>query len=270
MEILAEEQSENQPSEFFDIYPGGWEGIQRYGGGAFYTTVRTAFAISSLWNSTYGGTWSDYSGIYYFNSHSESFIAGCVYNVINDSWGSTIGGSLIAAMLRYENSYTASLDGGGTSQNGDKVAAALATGWVVGFGEPTVVGEIAMGIVTTAAVLYYGPDLVKKMQAEIENILTKSPGPQGFVYELRATHNGPYPNLNTGGTTILNIGDVWKYGQTIQGFGRYSQGDLRRMGLQMYPIFPGNQAQILVQEKIMIYSYYFQHGHRPPGNPIFR
>ena len=256
--------------------PGTWTDWESFhygggGGGGFYgSRTITASDINLLWKSTYGGSWSNHSGINYFNSDAEGFIAGCVYNEINDSWGYTVGGSLDAAMQRYDNFLTASLDGGGVPQKGDKIAAGLASGWVVGLAEPTPAGEIAMAVVTTAAVLYYGPDLVKKMQAEIDNVLTKSPGPQGYVYELRATRSGPYPNLNTGGTTILNVGDVWKYGQTTQGFGRYSQGDLRRMGLEMYPIFPGNQVQILVQEKIMIYGYYFQHGHRPPGNPIFR
>lgn len=70
--------------------------------------------------------------------------------------------------------------------------------------------------------------------------------------------------------TFLNVGDVWKYGQTIRGFGRYSQSDLARKGLQMIDIFHGNQMEIRIQEKIMIYGYYFMNGSRPAGNPIFR
>ena len=156
--------------------------------------------------------------------------------------------------------------------NIDNVAASLAGGWVAGFAEPTLIGEVVMGIATTGAVLYYGPDIAQKMQREIDNIMTKSTIPQGFVYELRATRTGPYPNLNTGGTTMLNKGDVWKYGQTTKGLSRYPDAriNLERDGLEMIPIFPGNQVEILIQEKIMIYGYFFEHGRRPPGNPIFR
>lgn len=38
----------------------------------------------------------------------------------------------------------------------------------------------------------------------------------------------------------------------------------------MFPIFFGNQVEILIQEKIMIYGYVFDHGVLPPGNKIFR
>lgn len=68
----------------------------------------------------------------------------------------------------------------------------------------------------------------------------------------------------------MNVGNVWKYGQTTQGFNRYSSSFYESMGLEMVPIFPGNQVEILIQEKIMIYGYYFMNGNRPPGNPIFR
>ncbi|QOG04748.1 hypothetical protein [Flavobacterium sp. MDT1-60] len=98
----------------------------------------------------------------------------------------------------------------------------------------------------------------------------RSESKEHFV-ELVATKNGYYPNLNTGGTTYLNTGDVWKYGQTTKGFGRYSEKSLQAKGLEMIPIPPGgNQMEILIQEKFYIYGYYFLHGERPPGNPIFR
>lgn len=98
-------------------------------------------------------------------------------------------------------------------------------------------------------------------------------GPQGFVYELVATKSGKYPNLNTGGTVHLNVGDVWKYGQTTQGLRRYpdSKINLDRDNLRMIPLPPGgSQVEILIQEKYMIYGYFFLNGHRPPGNSIFR
>ncbi|QOG04745.1 RHS repeat domain-containing protein [Flavobacterium sp. MDT1-60] len=122
-----------------------------------------------------------------------------------------------------------------------------------------------------AAAYLYSGDYIEKMTREIEGIKRRTLGPQGFVYELVATKNGPYPNLNTGGTIDLKIGDVWKYGQTTQGFGRYSLNKLEEKGLKMVPIPPGgNQMEILIQEKYYIYGYYFYTGERPPGNPIFR
>lgn len=122
-----------------------------------------------------------------------------------------------------------------------------------------------------AAAYLYSGDYMVKMQTEIARISQRSAGPQGYVYELVATRNGPYPNLNTGGTMDLKIGDVWKFGQTTKGFGRYSQSDLRKKGLQMIPLPPGgNQIEVLIQEKYYIYGYFFANGHRPPGNPIFR
>ena len=68
----------------------------------------------------------------------------------------------------------------------------------------------------------------------------------------------------------LNAGDVWKYGETTQGYDRYSQNFLTTNRLQMVPIFYGNVAEIKVQEKIMIYWYYFQNGTLPAGIRIFR
>lgn len=129
---------------------------------------------------------------------------------------------------------------------------------------------VGLAIIGTAAAITYGPALVDKMNREINGIMSRAAGPPGFVYELRATRSGPYPNLNTGGTTLLNVGDVYKYGQTTQGFGRYSQVGLGREGLKMTPIFYGNQMEILIPEKIMIYGYLFMNGSRPAGNPIFK
>lgn len=100
--------------------------------------------------------------------------------------------------------------------------------------------------------------------------MQRAAGPQGFVYELRATRSGLYPNLNTGKPMQLNEGDIWKYGQTTVGVDRYSRNFYQKMGLKMYPIFTGNQREILIQEKIMIYGYWFMNGYRPAGNPIFR
>ncbi len=106
------------------------------------------------------------------------------------------------------------------------------------------------------------------MDAEITRILQKANGPQGFQYALTATKSGYYPNVR-GGTTFLEAGEVWKYGETTSS-NRYSEKYLKSMGLIMVPQFFGNQAQIKVQEKIMIYGHFIEKWALPPGNRIFR
>jgi RHS repeat-associated protein len=107
-----------------------------------------------------------------------------------------------------------------------------------------------------------------KMAREIDRIAQKVKGPQGFTYALVAKSPGLYPNVR-GGTTFLNVGDVWKFGQTTSG-SRYSDNYLNGMRLQKIDLFPGNQMEIRIQEKIMIYGYFMEHGTLPPGNSIFR
>ncbi|WP_155960770.1 RHS repeat domain-containing protein [Flavobacterium daejeonense] len=119
-----------------------------------------------------------------------------------------------------------------------------------------------------AATYLYSGDYVTKMQREIDRISERATGPQGFQYALTANTSGYYPNVR-GGTTYLNAGEVWKYGETTSS-DRYSQTYLNSMGLKIEPQFVGNQMQIKIQEKIMIYGYFFGNGALPPGNKIFR
>ena len=132
-------------------------------------------------------------------------------------------------------------------------------------------GPIPIGdAIGGAVVLGYGTYvLADKMTSEITRIYEKVNNTRGFTYELRATTSGLYPNVR-GGVVSLNAGDVWKYGETTQGYDRYSQNFLTTNRLQMVPIFYGNVAEIKVQEKIMIYWYYFQNGTLPAGIRIFR
>jgi RHS repeat-associated protein len=112
---------------------------------------------------------------------------------------------------------------------------------------------------------------VAKMEAEIEGIMRRAGGPQGFQYSLRATTTGAYTCYTCGsGSMNLSLGDVWKYGETTQGTGRYSQNFLNTNRVQLFPEFYGNQVQIKVMEKNKIYGYFLQNGHLPPGNKIFR
>ena len=86
------------------------------------------------------------------------------------------------------------------------------------------------------------------MTAEIDRIAQKAQGPQGFTYALVAKYPGPYPNVR-GGTTFLNVGDVWKYGQTTSA-NRYSDVTLEASGLERIDIFPGNQMEIKINVKV--------------------
>jgi RHS repeat-associated protein len=110
--------------------------------------------------------------------------------------------------------------------------------------------------------------LYNKMTREIQRIKQKTTGPQGITYALVAKSSGTYPNVR-GGTSFLNAGDIWKFGQTTSA-NRYSGSSLSGAGLQQINLFSGNQMEIRVQEKIMIYAYFMEQGTLPPGNSIFR
>lgn len=112
--------------------------------------------------------------------------------------------------------------------------------------------------------------IVMKATYEIEKIRWRpDPGPDGVQYSLRATVTGPYPNVR-GGTTILSVGDVWKFGETTSPEHRYTQTYLNTMNLNRVDEFFGNQRAIKIAEKSKIYGYFLIHGNLPPGNRIFR
>lgn len=87
------------------------------------------------------------------------------------------------------------------------------------------------------------------------------------MYELRPTKSGIYKDVR-GNKVYLTPNDVWKYGETTTK--RYTNKYLENNSLEMHPILTGDVITIKVYEKYMIYSYYFKHGHLPPGNKIFR
>ncbi|XHR97255.1 RHS repeat-associated core domain-containing protein [Mucilaginibacter sp. UC70_90] len=159
-------------------------------------------------------------------------------------------------------------------------AAALSTGWTADGLDPEpvskVIGAVGMTLYT-GYVLYQNRaylansavSLYNKMTAEIDRIAQKAKGPQGVAYALVAKYPGLYPNVR-GGTTFLNAGDVWKFGQTTDPQGRYSDKYLGGAGLEQINMFQGNQMEIRIQEKIMIYGYFMEHGTLPAGNSIFR
>jgi len=125
---------------------------------------------------------------------------------------------------------------------------------------------------TVASAYLYSGDYYEKMTREIDRIHEKTAGPPGFVYELRVNQSNNYRDVR-GNNVYLNAGDVWKYGETTSGMTRYSQRELDNMipgGTTMQPIYFGNQVEIKIQEKIMIYGYFFLNETLPPGNKIFR
>ncbi|MBX3241938.1 MAG: RHS repeat-associated core domain-containing protein [Chitinophagaceae bacterium] len=137
-----------------------------------------------------------------------------------------------------------------------------------------VVDDIAIPVIIIGGVVYTAyknADLIEKYAGEVAGILQKIIGPPGFQYSLRASVDGEYPNVR-GGTTFLKAGEVWKYGETTQGLGRYTPNELKSTGLGviMVPEMVGNQVEIKVAEKVKIYGYFFANGHLPPGNKIFR
>ncbi|AZA80831.1 sugar-binding protein [Chryseobacterium lactis] len=131
---------------------------------------------------------------------------------------------------------------------------------------------IAAGI----ASIYLTGALIQKLDYEMSKIDEKPEGPNGTQYSLRATADGEYPVMSSGssaptGTTHLNAGDVWKYGETTSQ-NRYSDSELKSIGPGVKQVneFSGTQRQIKMMEKAKIYNYFFQNGNLPPGNKIFR
>jgi hypothetical protein len=107
--------------------------------------------------------------------------------------------------------------------------------------------------------------------------MERDPGPPAVQYSLRAAVSGPYPIMTADssvptGTTMLNAGDVWKYGETTNPAGRYSQSQLSGIGPGVIQVneFQGTQTQAKIAERAKIVNYYIQKGQLPPGNKIFK
>lgn len=118
------------------------------------------------------------------------------------------------------------------------------------------------------AIDYY----IQKKNVEISHLERRQDGPNGVLYSLRAISSGYFPNVR-GGEVYLNAGEVWKYGETTQNppESRYRGEEmLRSMNLFMYYEAAGSQKQMKIEEKHMLYNYFFKNGHLPPGNSIFR
>ncbi len=154
---------------------------------------------------------------------------------------------------------------GGIMMGGLAISGGLVADDITGIGvaDDPLIPVVIAGATMTA--------LAAKMAYEISKIQERNPGPQGVQYSLRATASGSYICFTCStGTMNLNAGDVYKYGETINPTGRYSQTYLNGLGVQQINEFSGNQVEIKVQEKVKIYGYFFANGHLPPGNKIFR
>lgn len=140
---------------------------------------------------------------------------------------------------------------------------------VIGLGD-----DVAIPVVLLAAGI---GSLAGKATFEMQKLMQRSHGAEGWQYALTAKVSGDYPIFTAGsalktGKIHLNSGDVWKYGETTS-TDRYSADYLKSIGkggVQMEPQFYGNQMQIKIAEKSKIYNYFITHGHLPPGNKIFR
>ena len=116
-------------------------------------------------------------------------------------------------------------------------------------------------------------DLIAKRDREIERLKKRSDGPDGIAYSLRTKHDGLYLDVRKG-LVFMREGEIWKYGETTQQppEARYGgKNNLNKLGFQMiYETKPMSQKQIKIKEKYLLYDYYMQNGHLPPGNAIFR
>jgi RHS repeat-associated protein len=218
----------------------------------------------------YGGYWSNESGIYYYGSDDEAFIAGCAYTEINNYWGSTSAGSLEAAIYAYGfiqsmNNYTASLDGAGEAYDPDPIwAKASAVIAILLADDLTVVGgfdDAAIPFIITGAAAI-----------AVQNYLNKTT----CLYALVARNQGDYAQFKWGSKKIENIrlnkNDVWKYGITCQFIPgtnnqwRYSQPELDFYNVNFINQAEGTRTEMLILEFNRIVNYFNTYGHLPPGN----
>lgn len=89
------------------------------------------------------------------------------------------------------------------------------------------------------------------------------------VYKLITTQNGAYPDVRYG-IKYMKAGDIWKYGTTANGTGRYAQRNLDNLYLKQITIYKGTTYQALAQEKMLLIQHGQTHGDLPPGNKFYK
>lgn len=186
----------------------------------------------------------------------------------NTSYFNTAANTSAAAGTSLGSGYssgTQTLNNAASSPNYGSASSLAIVGTTIAVAEP--VGQLVIG----AAIIGVGAyALLDKLATETQGITARQDlSPQGEVYSLRATKSGDYPNVR-GGTTALQAGDVYKYGETTQADARYSVKGLKAAGLTYETEFQGSQMMAKIVEKQRIYGHFFENGALPPGNRIFR
>ena len=121
-----------------------------------------------------------------------------------------------------------------------------------------------------AAYEFMTENMVKRQEQQIIRLSQKNRPGDGFLYQLKVKKDGFYKNVRTNSLIYMKQGDLWKYGETTQGKKRYNSSSYEAAYFEMHPLFYGTKTEILIQEKIMLYWYYFQNGQLPPGNKRFQ
>lgn len=140
--------------------------------------------------------------------------------------------------------------------------------------DPTIIGvadDILIPAVYGYAACVFATDyLLKRQEQQITRLAQKNRPGDGFLYQLEVKQDGFYRNVRTNSMVYMKQGDVWKYGETTQGDKRYDQNSYEMNNFKMQPLFYGTKTEILIQEKIMLYWYFFEHSQLPPGNKRFK
>jgi RHS repeat-associated protein len=168
----------------------------------------------------------------------------------------------------------------GNTNTGTAIASATLT-WIsadVMLPEPTDLAPpkwVAYGIAGAAAGAYlYSSGILEKLKSETEGILKRTLGGNGFVYVLVTATSGSYNVYTRGSATptgqvLMGAGEIWKIGETTSKE-RYDPAYLLKEKVLQVPVFYGNQVEIKLKEKFLLYGYFFNSGNLPPGNKIFR
>ncbi len=96
-------------------------------------------------------------------------------------------------------------------------------------------------------------------------------GSQSYQYALIAESSGYYPDVRNGGTRFLNVGEVYKYGTSVDPDTRYPQAYYSTgRGLLMEVQYTGTAYSVLAMEKYKLIIYAGVNGDLPAGNKIFK
>jgi len=186
--------------------------------------------------------------------------------------------TLVLLTIVYQNAVT-------HSTTSSYVDASISTETIVDLGnEIFVSGKVAENLVD----LPLESAQIDKLTNELQRIMDKTyPCNDCLVYLLLSRENGNYPILSYGnvisGVVYLKISEVWKVGQTCNCEQSRYPNDIYYKDknfmldgerLQFLPVFEGTQKEVLLIEKLLIYTYPFWSGHpeliKPAGCRIFR